>query len=507
MQVRKLDFFISIFLVVALFATVLCSVVVLGSHQITHSSFWFDEAGQIWLALGLHHFSPPNSSFGGLREIWQQSSAMSLDPGGFSFLLRGWMELFGKSATSIRALPYLFFILSVICLGTLSFLTTKTVWIALLTSLTIFLFPFCLHYAFEVRPYSMEYLGVLLGGVFLLGSDKMAHTRSAIVLGPLGLCGLCISCFMFSRYGFAVFSAGLCASFLFLAVLRQLQWRNALAFVVPVSITAALVYSLRFYGKSIGIPKFNYDQTLIALSGEQIVLLLKRNFLSLEVLPLTVTVVIGFFRMVRFRRVDTLEKLAIYVFFSHLVAIVLSLLGKMPWDLSLRWSLPFLALSAACLTIIASRLLLTAQKFFETTGSSPVAKVVLASLAIYLSQLAYQTARNYNREHDDNSAAMLQPILSNIGETSKLFVPNHMEATVRYHFELGSFREVTSGLHYPDHVIYESQIEGLTLDQEAISYAVFGRISLEELAEYQAKIGKSGRVVSEHEWPNRVLKF
>jgi len=81
--------------------------------------FWFDEAGQIYMSLGLNHFSPPNSPLGSIGDVILNNNKYNLDPGGFSVILFVWL----KASTNyiwVRILPYLFFIISIFLLTKIS---------------------------------------------------------------------------------------------------------------------------------------------------------------------------------------------------------------------------------------------------------------------------------------------------------------------------------------------------------------------------------------------------
>ncbi|GEM_PF-1586876 len=489
----------------ALLVMLACSLLVLGHHYLGHESFWFDEAGQIWLALGLHHYSSPLAPWGGFVEIWRQSMEMSTDPGGFSFLLRGWIALFGTAAPALRFFPYAFFLVSLVLTYFICLKDVSRRNIALFGTLFVFFFPFCLQYAFEVRPYSMENLGVTFAvlGLLLLREKNTAGILAILSFGVLF--------FLFSRYGFTIFAGAYAASILYFCYTRFLSLRETLKLVAPIGLAAILVFVLRFSKMPVGLPEYALAATFKGMTPSQIGPVLFQNLLTLEMIPATLLLILGFkiivsnlFRTRRYKIPGKLERLAVFVFFSYFLAALLSSIGKMPWDVSQRWSLSFHALSAICLAVlITSTLSLVRTKSFTVNAG-------LAILMIFLAQASYQRARTYARPIEDNSFAVLHPLIGELGPNQKLFVPAHMEATVRQLFELGGMRKYQRQIEYPKSMVFETLAHPRSeesIADSSIVYSIYGRISKEELNRYQIRIGKPGTIVSSETWPNQIWKY
>lgn len=172
--------------------------------DIDNKNFWWDEAGQFWMSMGQMHTSDhltPHASV--LDGIAAGRSGFNLDPPGFTLLLRVWIESFGTSAGSLRVLPLVFAIGSLVVSWLILISLIKlspTFWAILpLTCWPLFESEF-VHYATELRPYSAELFFTM---VTSLVGIRAIMTRHKISLFAFGLSiGVGI---LFSRYTAAVF--------------------------------------------------------------------------------------------------------------------------------------------------------------------------------------------------------------------------------------------------------------------------------------------------------------
>ncbi len=144
--------------------------------------FWFDEAGQYLMATGRSHYSSFAESSGSLVEgLRIAQSGSNMDPPGFTVLVRGWIDLFGSRVQVIRALPTVFFVVSVLA----GYITARKVFglpriVALLIPIAVFANGLPLNYAFEVRAFSIEMLSVLL--IFLVTFLYLATRRTSFLV-------------------------------------------------------------------------------------------------------------------------------------------------------------------------------------------------------------------------------------------------------------------------------------------------------------------------------------
>jgi hypothetical protein len=77
-------------------------------RNLVSPNLWFDESGQFLLAIGQYHFAPQNSEYGSLLDSWEHSKSFSLDPGGFTILLRIVIDTFGTQPSTLRSVPLFF---------------------------------------------------------------------------------------------------------------------------------------------------------------------------------------------------------------------------------------------------------------------------------------------------------------------------------------------------------------------------------------------------------------
>ena len=156
-----------------------------ASRYLASPDLWVDESDQVWLSLGLHHFTPPLTPPGGWGDIVRFGRAMDSDPGAFTVLLRFWMMVFGFSPLAVRSLPFVFFLLTpVVVILSARRCGASPIFAALAGSIPLG-FPMILHYATEVRPYSMEACAVALLFFLPCWLTDERRDRTVILIGGL----------------------------------------------------------------------------------------------------------------------------------------------------------------------------------------------------------------------------------------------------------------------------------------------------------------------------------
>ena len=149
-------------------------------------NIWFDESGQYWLSLGLHHFTPPLSTPGGWDKIVEYGRVLNSDPGTYTLILRAWIKLFGADIATLRTLSLLFFLLGPVIIwlaGRRLEIPPAARAAAALAPCGSFMFY---HYATEIRAYSMESLAVLY--FFFLAAWTDRETRTSRLDIRVGRC-------------------------------------------------------------------------------------------------------------------------------------------------------------------------------------------------------------------------------------------------------------------------------------------------------------------------------
>ena len=153
------------------------------------NDIWLDESGQYWMSLGLNHLSSIDSPISSLDNVHRNNINWNMDPGGFTYLLRFWIIVFGHSIVSLRSLPFVFLLFSLfVCTKISTFFTYRShlsafLPLILLSSGIIF------FYGFEIRAYSAElffWLCYLLSSLYLTQVSILSFpSRHLIAIGLL----------------------------------------------------------------------------------------------------------------------------------------------------------------------------------------------------------------------------------------------------------------------------------------------------------------------------------
>jgi hypothetical protein len=353
-------------------ALLLSGLAALAVHNLGYTGMWWDEAAQFWISQGLSNYSPPFSQPGGVRDVARMNARENLDPGGFSILLHLWTAC-GRGIAWLRALPFGFFVLAALALGLLGWRLTRSVVFGVAASAVPLLYPTALYFALEIRAYSMEMAGLVLG-VFAL---VLVHEHPSVTRASL--LGLTCAAFVSSRYSFILVTLALAVA------LGQGRERGAprasgprllLAAILPVLVTAVSVwwFMLRLQawpamkGGPLGIISPPYTRTAVLHPGANALGTVRRNLLSPEALPITVCLLVvvlirrhvygGLTESVnhaelgRSRR--TYAMLYTFILGLQTVSAAASALGMYPWDITARWSAYLVMLSAVAAVVLAA---------------------------------------------------------------------------------------------------------------------------------------------------------
>ena len=139
--------------------------------------------------------SDPLQGAQGLYEVIRNNALYNQDPGGFGILLHFWTKL-STYHTWLRILPFLFFIGTIISFIYLSYKWTKDIFIALLMGFIPIFFSSIIYTAFEIRAYSMEYFGAVLGIISLESIKSYTSNKKLFIWGMI------FQLFVTSRYSF-----------------------------------------------------------------------------------------------------------------------------------------------------------------------------------------------------------------------------------------------------------------------------------------------------------------
>lgn len=401
------------------------------SANIRDPYLWFDEAGQFWISKGLNHYSNPLQVPKGLSDVIINNAAYNMDPGGFSILLHFWTEI-SNSYLWLRLLPFLFFIGTIGTIIYLSYRWTRNINIALLLGFLPFLFSSIVSMGFEIRAYSMEYLGVILTIVAL------ESLKAKISSARLFIWSCIFSIFVTSRYSIiiVVFIASVYVVFLVWKS-NKLFWGKAFAlflYSLPLFASLAYIYFFAFRIQNPKIDKLIYLSYLI----DDWRLLYKpiSNFLYLLfVIFLVFAFVISLKRKSIFYKYQALLFVTVA---SNLSFILLSFLGKYPWEPLTNYGLPYFIITLLCFSSLLGEILV----YFLTTPSSykyiSVLVVVLLSLYIRKDGMV--------RKNPDSYLSCIGNI--DYKNINAIYIDRWANPEVRFLFEYGVLKPLEIG-NYP----------------------------------------------------------
>lgn len=431
---------------------------VFALRELAAPNLWFDESGQYWLAQGLHHFSPPNAGSGGWSKIVEYSRVFNSDPGGFTLLLRGWTALFGPSPLAIRTLPFVFFLLAPVVIFLAARRAGVNSFVAVLAASVPLGFPMLLHYATEIRAYSMETCAVaFLFFVPCWLQDEQKPRRLALLGGIAAL-------LLTSRYSSYLFGAAACAAALFPLRPAWTSLRRFLCFSLPCLASVAAGYWIFARLQAGGVhraPAYVEDFLLQGKTTAQVLARLHENFLSREALPITVYLVLApVFTWFGPRTLAGLREIVGRTTLFCVLTIILtatgSLMGKLPWAFYTRWSIGYQALSACCL---AMGVIVTGRCLLLRTTTWPWKTLAFVSAGGFSAIWGVEMNRavHATRPYYESIASHLQTLGGDPrARDLRFFVQSGASPTVRYLCEVGPLKGAFS---YPGNFHFESGVE------------------------------------------------
>lgn len=219
----------------------------LGVHTVPNPNVTWDEAGQYWMtqgqAFGNAWGTPPGSLWEGL-DLGRHGNI--LDPVGFTMLLRAWIDAFGSGPATLRALPFVFFLGTILVsywMGRSALGLPRT--LALLIPSAVLTTYVSLQWATEIRPYSLELFGVVVAA-----AGTLAYVRAPSWPRIVGLSSALVGILVASRYSFAL-AAGTAMVVVALVMWRRKKlvshWRQVAFGFAALAVTALfLVWNLGF---------------------------------------------------------------------------------------------------------------------------------------------------------------------------------------------------------------------------------------------------------------------
>ncbi|MCP1381212.1 hypothetical protein [Runella salmonicolor] len=387
---------------------------------------WYDEAGQFWIAKGLNHDSEPMTPEKGVLEVIENNKYYNLDPGGFGILLHYWTFI-SNHHVWLRMLPFFFFIGVVISFIYLSFVWTRNINVAILMGFIPILSPKLLYMAFEIRAYSMECLGTVIGIIAL----ENLNTR--ITYRKLLLWSCVFSFFMTSRYSEILILYIVSIYVLYLITKSELTLAqkvlSILLYSLPLLVTLAYVYFFALVFQNNDLLELYY---LPYLSKDISILVEPQNILALLCIALLIRL---FYQKHKYPLIEKYQSLVFVTVLSNILFIILSFLGKHPWSLSNFRCISLIMLFTICFVSFCGEVIL--KVFEKSTDIAYNLSYVMVFFSFYSTsdnlfirnRLTYNVF--YNKYIYDNFTVL------NTSKYDKIFVEYGEGPFIKYLYEYG----------------------------------------------------------------------
>jgi len=387
-------------------------IVIFAANNLGNRYFWSDEASSFLTSLG---YPPVGQTAGTLAQSWAANQS-HVEPGLFNWLERFWALGLGSDITTLRLLPFVFFLVYIACLLLFARLVGAPWFVACAAASLMLLENITPYYALEFRPtisglaasIALPLIaiwltlrknvprGVLLFIPIFIFFGSMQYNSVPIVLGVVGL--LLVATL---RTGALVGKWALRLTALF-----SLLWLPVVYVLLkgnPFDLAG---------GDSFGnipeayIPNMPLDVALRTIFT---------NFFSFTALPRTAFLILlpVLWILKKYprptRESDTREwvvnGLWVVVFLGTASSFALGVLGFIPWILGTRWSITEVGLIA--LSVIGLVGLAVQSKFF----GRPSIRVLAAVLSVLVCLTGAFRLANYERTPGYNWTSALEAVL------------------------------------------------------------------------------------------------
>ena len=414
-----------------IFFIVLCIAIILKVSILALSNpyLWYDEAGQFWMSMGLNHYSLPFSERGCAPDVINNNRLYNMDPGGFSLILFLWMHI-STDIIFVRTLPYLFFLGTCFFLAIISYRETNNKIFALFMMTLPFLMPYVINRAGELRAYSMEMMGMIVGVLLLMRIKQRVTFTNILTLSAV----LAITCT--SRYASVVASFAISLRLLYLLYFqhdfkRLLQY--LLVYSIPLISMVLLIY--------IGMMKFQ-NSSVEELSYAQYIFSSPKALLHPISLVYYSLIIVS---VIERKRGFAVSEIAICGLFVGTTFFFFSLADKYPWD-EIK-TMPATILMSFGLMIELHRLFGQNERFVNTITTG----VLIVLSVVWIAKFD----RLHRGDRVDRQMTELNDIVTK-ENFSLLFVDLQYTPGVRYFFEYGNGKNIISNVDYPHKFYFQT---------------------------------------------------
>jgi hypothetical protein len=426
-------------------------VFVLFLKNLNNPNLWFDEAAQFWMSLGLNPFSPPNSAHGGFWDIIDNNSKSNMDPGGFTLLLRLWMEI-STNVIWLRLFAFIFFSLTCLLFVYFVYKWSKSFILTVALSVLLLISPSVIQYSFELRPYSWSFFSMLFCYFAIEKLRKSDNNTDYLLMG------LILSVLMWGRYN-CIIQVAATAMVLLLFRLKDCSnvkkmIANALCFgsFIVISLIGIVFITLQHQYAGTGTQEYvekitiHYNPSYLltpafVLSISPLLIFLVAYFLVKKYFPSQLT--------------DSLKSLFYFTIFQNALIIILSILGFYPYSFRHRWNVDLHVLSLLNLASIACVIynILSLKKRVDRY-LLPVTLILYLGVAVLY---AYVPKFKY-KEYEQTSYLLKK---ANDLNMTKISVPYRSFPNVRYLYEYGELKNEDNSF-YPDSIFYYDKEENIS---------------------------------------------
>lgn len=426
------------------------AIVLILSKNLDKPYLWTDECVQFWISKGLVDKSPPNSTSGDVFDVIEMNQISNLDPGGFGIILHYWLKVSNGHQWQ-RLLPFLFFLSSMLLFFLLSLEWTKSYLISICAALIPTLSPMLVHYGFEVRPYSMEYLGVMLS-LYFLYKTLDSYSNKKYVFFIISLCFA-----MTSRYSSFITSAIFFLIYFFNYLYKNKNLKKSILHVLPGGLVilsmAIFIYfiAIKHQNPSIEPPQYLIEKLLKFNYG----FLLKPTFIIYN-LP-AIFFIISWFALKQ-KNSPIVKKYNLFLqvlIAQNLVFILLSFLGIHSWDISSRWSISLHILSFVALIALVGLIV----DYFQELGYFNLSQLTLPVIVFsFIAIIAHLKLDVLNYKEGGSIVESLKAITPL--DDKRVLVDLWEFGTVKYLYEYGVLKNAKT------HSIYPSKFDFKKLETE-----------------------------------------
>lgn len=414
----------------------LCMYIIMIWFSYTYKTdpyLWFDEAGQFWISKGLNHDSDPLSTQGNLFDVIINNQMYNLDPGGFSIILHVW-SMFSNHYLWLRLLPFLFFVFTVIGWIYLSYQWTKDKFISLCIGFVPLLVPMLYNEAFEIRAYSMEVLGCVIGCIAIDSLQKRITYKRLLIWSLL------LSIFMTSRYSFIIVAFVISTYVLYLIYKTSSSITQKilmlLVYSIPLVLTLIYVYFCVMKYQNPNASTLFYLPYL----SENIKILVR--VASIRHLFYLVLIVWSAFTFRDSHLLPQYTGLIYVTLVTNIIFLILSIFGLHPWSGDTTRCISMITLVIISFSAIIASLM---KKTSQLVDFRIIVLIFISCRLLSLYKFDVKHAL-----HRENALIHFQKI-ENKDKANKVYVDRWESPCMRYQFEYGLLKNDTT---YPENFTF-----------------------------------------------------